>query len=191
MALVQGDAGPFCIHAYELHVEPDPTTWSHGPAPERASTVTSAPGSSVSHTSFDQARQICAEQGMHLCTSREWERACKGPADAAPRAHPTPDGSFHAGQCGIQTMIPFFHPPEMPAGAYAECRTPEGVYDLLGNAWEWVDPEKSDAEGRPVTDKRGGAHYSGRVPTCDESALGRHAPDFVGTITFRCCKSPR
>ena len=75
-------------------------------------------------------------------------------------------------------------------GHYPDCRTPEGVFDLLGNLWEWTDPGQRNPEGLPVIDKRGAAHYSAEPQLCSYSSVGSHAPSFDGTIGFRCCSDP-
>lgn len=197
MTQVQGESGPFCIHTYELKVEVEQEILAKrkvlSPSPE----IRSEPGLIPSNVTFDQARAICDAHGMHLCTSAEWEDACDGSPGSEPeqpgsppagRTYATPDGSYHTGQCGVSSMAPYFRPPEQPTGSYPDCKTPEGVVDLLGNIWEWVDPQVKDSSGAILTDKRGGAHYSSFPPPCRSHALGTHPRDFLGSTGFRCCR---
>lgn len=94
--------------------------------------------------------------------------------------HPGPVRGERSGSAGLLER----------RGAYPECHTPEGVYDLLGNLWEWTDPGLRNPEGRPVIDKRGAAHYSAEPQGCSYHSIGSHEPAFDGTIGFRCCAPP-
>jgi len=183
MVRIQGVGGPFCIHAYEAQVEGGVRVM--GP-------VRSATGlEPTMGASWKQARRACERSGMHLCTSQEWEDACDGQPGEGGRAHPTLDGSYVRKACGIAAYGVHFEPWLAPAGSYPDCRTPEGVYDMMGNLWEWTDPEQVGAEGQPLTDKRGGAHYSQGPVACSFHALGMHPPVFTGSIGFRCCTGVR
>ena len=106
------------------------------------------------------------------------------------REHATPDGSYAPRQCAVAEHAIDSNPWLMPSGSFPDCRTPEGVYDLMGNLWEWTDPQRQDEQGRPLTDKRGGAHYSQGPVGCGFDALGLHPPEFTGSIGFRCCVVP-
>lgn len=184
MVRVDGTQGPFCIHAWEVSLP----THSAGPATaDRRTGIQSVKGGMPVLVSWQDARTLCQEAGFHLCTSEEWEDACDGTPGAGGRSYPTPDGAWVTGRCGVASYQERFAPPLAVTGSYPKCRTPEGVWDMAGNAWEWADPEYTDAAGNPVTDKRGAAHYSGSPATCAFDARGLHPPSFTGTIGFRCC----
>lgn len=189
MARVRGQDGDFCIHRYELRVEGNlgqkdqSATWPQGQVSVRA--LVSAPGQDPSRgISWYQARAACQAMGQSLCTSQQWEDACDGQPGPGGREHPTAQGALETTDCNIN------HPgTKEPAltGSFPACRTPEGVFDLEGNLWEWVDPGLSGPDGLPLIDKRGGGHYSGDVAPCAKAAVGSHPPAFDGSIGFRCC----
>ncbi|MCB9758812.1 MAG: SUMF1/EgtB/PvdO family nonheme iron enzyme [Alphaproteobacteria bacterium] len=188
MVPLEGRGGPFCMHAYEVHIEGQLGDADQGVDFPNGSTkvsLSARAGQEPSKgVSWYQAYAACAEAGWHLCTSAEWEDACAGPTG---RAWPTLDGAYASGRCAVSHPPQYHKVPLSPSGAFPDCRTPEGVYDLLGNLWEWTDPGQRDAEGRPVIDKRGAAHYSAEPQGCTYSSVGSHDPAFNGTIGFRCC----
>jgi formylglycine-generating enzyme required for sulfatase activity len=67
----------------------------------------------------DQAMQLCARSEKRLPTSVEWYALALGMADG-----PT--------TCNTATRS------VAPTGSFAECISPHGAYDLVGNVWEWV-----------------------------------------------------
>lgn len=189
MVRLAGRTGDFCIHRYEATFSGKAGAADQGvhfPDGTTQGEVTSAPGQvPATYLSWYQAYAACAQAGLHLCTSAEWEDAC------GPGAYPTPDGSFHAGQCALSDPRHGQLLPLSKTGAWPDCHTAAGVYDLEGNVWEWTDPGEHGADGRPLVDKRGAAHYSGDPARCDQAAVGTHAPSFAGVIGFRCCTVPR
>lgn len=70
----------------------------------------------------DQAMQMCARSGKRLPSSEEWYAISLGMANV--------EKTCNVGSKSIST-----------SGTYADCRSPSGVYDLVGNAWEWVSDD--------------------------------------------------
>jgi formylglycine-generating enzyme required for sulfatase activity len=171
-------AGGFCIDAYEAHVDGDYT--------DAGAVVSSAAGAMPSvGVTWDEARGVCTRAGMHLCTSAEWEDACDGTPGPGGRAYP--GGEFRRGDCPILGKAIRDKNHLWASGSWPGCHTAEGVWDMLGNAWEWTDPEREGPDGQPLIDKRGGGHYTEDAPPCSKGAVGTHPRDFRGTIGFRCC----
>jgi formylglycine-generating enzyme required for sulfatase activity len=153
-----------------------------------------ADGLPIVKVSRDAARAYCAQRGKRLPTEAEWEFAARGP-----RGRPYPWGdaepdcrraNFNA--CDGKVAVVGTH----PAGA-----SPEGVHDLAGNVWEWVDDCYSRYPDRPVKDphidgacdlvvNRGGSWA--HPPSFLRSAFrGGASPEVLyDVLGFRCAQSP-
>ena len=191
MVGVPAESGSFCIHRYEVHLEGQLGNRDQGVGyPDGSTRVTlrAEKGLSPTLVSWYQAAAACDGVGLHLCTSREWEDACDGQSGAGGAIYPTRNGKASAGVCAIGDLSSLDRISMATSGAYPACRTPTGVYDLMGNLWEWADPGAKTDEGTPIIDKRGGGHYGAEPVPCSYGSVGSHAPSFDGTIGFRCCK---
>ncbi len=85
--------------------------------------------------SYEDAESYCEQQGKRLCSVAEWERACRGP-DCRLNFMEMKPFSGAACRAGLDVQ-----PDLRPAvsGTLESCETPEGIADLFGNMWEWVD----------------------------------------------------
>ncbi len=183
--------GAFCIGAYEATLEgalgftDDGLIW---PSSTTTAVATSIAGVIPTvDLSWYQASGACSSAGRHLCTVTEWQAACgasslpwgEEPAPETVCAIPAPDGTSEWDSL-------------QPTGSLPDCRTPAGVFDQIGNAWEWADPETSGEDGLPLAAKMGGAYYAGQGnATCTVGPFLDHPPDFSGTIATRCCVDAR
>ncbi len=188
MSLVSGGNTAYCIDTYEE-------------APHEGSYVSRA-GLQIATLgpTWYQARAICKQKGGWLCTSRQWEDACDGKVGPGGWRYPYGD-TYKNKVCNIPPgadsidEVPAFevHQWYQPtlSGALPGCVSRFGVYDMSGNYFEWTDPGQKGAGGAAVTDKRGGAFYSGgaKANSCSNGFTG-HSPTFRGSITFRCCAKP-
>lgn len=120
-----------------------------------------------------EAAAACAERGARLCTSDEWEAACRGEGESS-----WPYGwTFRAGKCNGSPD----DPSEIaPAGSMPECVSASGAVDMSGNAAEW------DADGFA----RGGSATDGSDGRC--SKRRKRSPDRAHSdVGFRCCADRR
>lgn|GEM_PF-1902873 len=124
------------------------------------------PTTDVTHA---EAAALCEAQGRRLCTAKEWRSACKGPSGRRqPYAGPRKSGHCNDALDGVPQAL-------SRGGARETCVTPEGVFDLVGNAGEWV---------------AGGAVLGGDATTTGASCQSRRkvpAETHDAAIGFRCC----
>lgn len=141
-----------------------------------------------------EADALCVSLGKRLCTEAEWEKACKGPM-----GYVYPYGDIYNDVLCWTSMGYNDGAPEA-SGGRSRCTTPYGLFDMSGNAWEWVgdfydaeyyssspneNPTGPDLGAAAVM--RGGAWFhSGLATRC--SFRGAYSPE--GTIMgagARCC----
>lgn len=98
----------------------------------------------------EQAQVVCMRAGKRLPTASEWHTFALG----------TPD----TGVCNTQgTGV-------LSSGSNAECRSAAGVYDAIGNVWEWTSDDVIQGM------------YAGRALP-EEGYVGQVASDGVATVT--------
>jgi Sulfatase-modifying factor enzyme 1 len=85
----------------------------------------SVPGVTPSrYITWFQAQQACANVGKRLLRSGEWQMVAAGTPDEPRRTGPL---------CNTDSVI------VSKSGSYPECVSNFGVYDMVGNVWEWVE----------------------------------------------------
>lgn len=115
---------------------------------------------------FAEAERRCEGRGRRLCTQAEWTLACRGL-----EGRKFPYGTKRqAKRCAASSKGEL-----SPAGSHAQCVSPEGAYDLLGNAAEWV------AEGVVL-----GGSVTTRSATCTTKLRPGKKARRAG-IGARCC----
>ena len=122
------------------------------------------------NVSRGRAAAICRGLGKRLCTASEWMRACGARLPYGKQ--------YKQDYCNVAVDI---STPNIlaPAGTYEKCRSPYGVYDMVGNVEEWV------SNGRLYG---GSARTPGEQATCRWSTR-RFLPDKYSG--FRCCADPK
>jgi sulfatase modifying factor 1 len=175
-----------------------------------------------------EAASACENAGKRLCSLTEWYRACRGDKNTLFPYGP----SYVSGRCNVNKphLLSILHgsdprawkydagfnDPELDqrdgflaeTGAYKECVSSGGVYDLVGNLHEWV-ADRVDASMRdklPLTsgiraklavNQGKGVFMGGFFSTLNQHGEGcdfvtmAHEPGYHDYSTgFRCCKDP-
>jgi len=122
----------------------------------------------LGNISYEKAQQLCEEKGKRLCTVDEWQWACGGL-----EGYTYPYGwNFEEKTCnaeGIQSIG--------KSGAFDKCYSKFGVYDMVGNIFEWV----RGTNGEPML-------MGGPFSKCQTVSPGVHGNP-KPQIGFRCCTS--
>jgi formylglycine-generating enzyme required for sulfatase activity len=119
-----------------------------------------------------EAIALCKEQGKHLCTGVEWLEACEGRNNKRRWSY---GNQYKTHRCNHNADAKNGIPLE--SGSFSNCQTPNLVYDLTGNLWEWTNDEKI---------RGGNWNFSEGLGQCQSIAT----PDPTKqsrTIGFRCC----
>lgn len=137
------------------------------------------------NVTWDEARDLCSAQGKRLCRENEWETACRGPENNLFSYGST----FESARCNTPyRQDGRWHRQGLSrSGAFAECRNALGLYDMIGNAWEWTATRPGSSHPRAL---RGGSWFNS---VNFARADGRYARDLpagyrLDLIGFRCCR---
>lgn len=136
MARVVSSDGDFCIDIYEasagekcLFSAPTSQSETRANLSEKNCSAVSVPGVLPwRYISQDQAARACASAGKRLANNKEWLQAALGTPDIV--------NNWSADDCQVANNWP-----DQPGrtGSGKECKSFAGVYDMIGNLWEWVE----------------------------------------------------
>ena len=137
---------------------------------------------------WTEARDLCRARGKRLCSEREWEKACRGSQNQLYGYGPT----FEQGLCNTpykEGGVWNRGPGATPSGEFTECASDYGVYDMIGNVWEWTDGWYIQENKWRVV--RGGSWFHSVNLARADSRYGRFlATDYrLDLIGLRCCRS--
>ena len=127
--------------------------------------------------SWFEAEVYCKKLEKRLCSGEEWEKACSGKS----WYKYSYGDSFKSEVCGVIVKP---RKDVNKSGIYPDCVSEYGVYDMIGNVWEWTnDP----VYGTNI--KRGG--YVNANSTEANCFYRKPQPPKTAGIHdgFRCCKN--
>lgn len=159
--------------------------------------ATSRPGVvPLAGVSAQQARQMCANAGKHLCTSDEWLAAANilGTIYYLPSgdsSHGIPDNNSNiTTNCNTNSFCTlnssYTNNRVCLTGSRTNCHSREGVYDMVGNLYEWVNESITTIAPGPVS----GYYYINltsmnwsTTSTADGGKYGNDGTYFLGNTT--------
>ena len=151
----------------------------HRPLPEETYADAPAPNYPVVNVTWDDAVAYAEWAGKRLPTEAEWEKAARGGfvSQKYPWGNTLPDGT--QSNLGGQDK----HERSAPVGSYLPNEF--GLYDMLGNVWEWcadtTDPQHRVLRGNSWREHRRTAYITERylISYPRQHLVG-------GSVGFRC-----
>ena len=218
-ALVASDAGSVCVDLYEAalveqRADGTESAWPwYTPVDDiDASALRAVPAKGIfpqGYISQEQAAAACERSSKRLCTEAEWTAACRG-QPTHDYVYPYGD-TYESGRCneGHESPIILLYGPNADfsseelndprcdqedgglahGGAYSECVSSYGAFDMHGNLHEWISDVSEDGHGAFL----GGYFVDAKIngPGCEYKTTA-HATTYHDYSTgFRCCADPK
>ena len=159
----------------------------------------------VERVSWNDIAGFNTATGMRLPSEAEWEYACRGGTTTAFHSMPGfPNGTNDDNQLG-KIAWNYSNSGSITHAVAGKAANAFGLYDMLGNAWEWCNDWSGSYAAGNATDPAGPATGSNRVIRggacggnyytrlgCRSSYRYGSFPDdrFLGAVGFRAAKTP-
>jgi hypothetical protein len=125
------------------------------------------------------AQEMCKSRGKQLCTAQQWIRACSGDKR---RMFPYGD-TLNSRACASDQEG---RTEPVLSGFYSRCRTPEGIYDMAGNAGEWADGQDGQQAEILGGDWTSPTKFADLFVSCRAHDVPK--PELKDRVGVRCCK---
>jgi hypothetical protein len=150
---------------------------------------------------WDEAVDLCRSRGKRLCTEAEWTLACEGPgrlpypygyvrdseACNIDKAYLVPDNQRYADPETRAAEVKRLDQRE-PSGSRAACVSGYGVFDLTGNADEWVLFERGSHIQAPFKSALKGGYWGPVRNRCRPMTATHNRWHSGYQIGTRCCR---
>lgn len=154
------------------------------------------------YVSYNQAEELCDDAGKRICSSQEWLSTCKGSSDANyPYGNLYSEDKCNDENSGSDPLLEVFgsdvyskyssgipisllRDPKInlingglaKTGEFSDCKTTEGVYDMVGNLNEWTSSWVL----------MGGSYLEDSSSGCNNK-LTKSSDYYDHSTGFRCC----
>jgi formylglycine-generating enzyme required for sulfatase activity len=147
MSFIDSAERDFCIDRYEASPASDCPYEDPGSQIESSANINYQGCVPVSkkdkvpwrYVSQSQAAELCARAGKRLPTMKEWTKASRGFFDK--NGDWGSEDCHLAGNWGQQPGL---------SGTGGNCVSPDGVYDMIGNVWEWIDGDIKEGRWQDI-----------------------------------------
>jgi formylglycine-generating enzyme required for sulfatase activity len=138
------------------------------------------------YMSWIDATQICNYHGKELCTDEQWTLSCEGNQKL-----PYPYGYvYNKNKCNVNKIAPIRNGKLIPKfdskKSYAECLSPFGVQNMVGNLDELVTITNGN---KPFRGALKGGWWSHLIRgSCRPMTTEHREFEAMAQVGFRCCK---
>ncbi|HEX7665301.1 MAG TPA: SUMF1/EgtB/PvdO family nonheme iron enzyme, partial [Polyangiaceae bacterium] len=139
----------------------------------------------TTNVSRADAEKLCESKQKRLCSELEWERACKGP-DSTTYEY----GDVYKKDACMTGIAPE-QAAKRPSGDRVTCKSPFGVQEMHGGAWEWTDSKWGRGTKGDLGVLRGGNARAGELVGRCANGIARKPKTSSVTMGFRCCAGDR